>query len=293
MTPHHAAVLEGVEFDPVAAAILGGLACQLRRRDGAGESFRHGEQRRHAATDGDVHDFLGRPDHELRDGSLNLLRDGHGVAGRVRGQHDRESVAGNARGQRILGQGRGREDVRHAHDELVPHLEPMQLIGHVHVIDVDVDDAAVEALRVLQSLVHLVEAAARVQAGHQVELRLDEAGCLAADVPCQKDVPCQEIRHRGQLVECECAYHAARVAHHRHAQHLAAREVVGAAAHLVDQQRPVLPLHPRDEMLLRLSPGFEEHGPRRRVRRVLQGHVLVGNAKDAQPALQAGRGRGQ
>ena len=96
---------------------------------------------------------------------------------------------------------------------------------------------------------HLIEAAARIQPRHEIELRLDEAGRLPSDVAREKCLPARIVGRLRRVVEHQRAGDLPCISLHRHAQHLAATEITSLTAPAIDHQRATLSLNPGNEMV--------------------------------------------
>lgn len=163
----------------------------------------------------------------------------------------------------------------------------MQLIDHMHVIDVQVDDAVLLRGTACDRRGHLLEAAPGIQPGHQIVLSLDQLTGLPSEVAREKHVSIRKGRRPGRFEKSQHSDDKAALAHHRGRQQFASRPVGFGARRAIDHQRAMLTLYPGEHRLLGLIPCAVEHRERWRVGTAFNREPLIGDEDRAESRLQA------
>ena len=171
-----ARIVDFVRLNPIAAAILGGFARDLRRSERVVEAAlaaAHGgsaegdRKRNRIGADGERHGAHG---------VAQLVADRTGAVERTIGEEDREAVTGQATEHGIAAGELRLQGMRYGGDDLVAGFEAEQIVDHVQLVDVAVQDRGRRArvARPQAPLDESLDAAARQQAGHRIRRQRDD-----------------------------------------------------------------------------------------------------------------------
>jgi hypothetical protein len=144
----------------------------------------------------------------------------------------------------------------------LPRVEAVQLVEYVHMVDVNIQYAAVHGGDVVVACdSHLVEPSPGVETSHQIELRLGDAYDLSCYMLRENNLPSRKVISIRAVEKRECANDAVIFLDERNAQHLAADALRFAMTDPIDDQWLVLALNPGHQMTLGLLPCFAKfHG---------------------------------